>query len=250
MPMWGQILRDIRYQIDTGALPAGSKLPGETALAKAYGVSRETLRQALGSLESSGLIRRSRGSGTVVTSRARQVQHDLALGVPWRTRLAENGHEIDCSLTRIVEVTLPPGEVLAALDPDVTAAEFSSGAVLVERVQRVDQSPIGLSQSWVPTGAAPGLASEMPLIDNSLSLFLKRRYDLHSGLIDNRMSIELSRVEEADLLESFVDVPLFVVLAITRTESGELIQVSRSAWLASRVRFRSVRVGRSAGSDT
>lgn len=245
MPMWGQVLRDLRQQIDTGRLPADSRLPSETELAHAYGVSRDTLRQALRQLEDNGLIRRARGSGTFVSSGAQHVQHDLALGVPWRTRLKEAGHEIACSLVRNEETSAPPEAVLATVGEDVRLDEFESGAIHVERIQWVDHRPIGLSQSWLPSALTPGITTQMPLIDNSLSLFLKRQHGLHSGMIDNRMAVGLATAEEAELLESFVDVPLFVVTAVTRTESGGLIQVSRSLWLASRVRFRSIRVGRS-----
>lgn len=45
------------------------KLPSETALAKKYGVSRNTLRQALAILCEDGLIIKSQGKGTIVAKR-------------------------------------------------------------------------------------------------------------------------------------------------------------------------------------
>jgi len=48
------------------AQPAGSRLPSEPALAKQLKVSRATLREAMRSFETQGLIRRKQGLGTFV----------------------------------------------------------------------------------------------------------------------------------------------------------------------------------------
>ncbi|ADK83412.1 regulatory protein GntR HTH [Desulfarculus baarsii DSM 2075] len=51
-----------------GSLRPGEKLPGETALAQRLGVSRPTLREALGVLRAKGLVEVRPRSGTYVTS--------------------------------------------------------------------------------------------------------------------------------------------------------------------------------------
>ncbi len=59
-----QVAETLRRQIET--LGPNSLLPTEQQLAKQFGVSRVTVRRALGLLERSGLVSRQRGRGTIV----------------------------------------------------------------------------------------------------------------------------------------------------------------------------------------
>ena len=61
-----QVMETLRRRIEGGEYPVGSRLPAETELAAALGVSRPTLRQALAGLEREGLLDRVKGSGTFV----------------------------------------------------------------------------------------------------------------------------------------------------------------------------------------
>ena len=58
----------LREQIRTGAFTRGGRVPSEHTLAAQFGVSRQTVRQALSALEREGLLSRTRGSGTFVRS--------------------------------------------------------------------------------------------------------------------------------------------------------------------------------------
>ncbi len=56
-----QVERQLREAIMSGQFGQGDKLPPETELAELFGVSRPTVREALGALVSSGLIRKVPG---------------------------------------------------------------------------------------------------------------------------------------------------------------------------------------------
>jgi len=70
-----------RLQSDLSALisrtPAGQKLPSEPDLAKKLGVSRATLREAMRSFETQGMIRRRQGSGTYVIGKTQTLHSGL-----------------------------------------------------------------------------------------------------------------------------------------------------------------------------
>jgi len=65
-----QVEQQIRDAILSGQFANGDKLPAETQLAEQFGVSRPTVREALGSLVSAGLIRKVPGvaGGSFVNS--------------------------------------------------------------------------------------------------------------------------------------------------------------------------------------
>ena len=65
-PRYVQVAADLRAGLARGDFVDGDHLPTETVLCARYGVSRFTVREALRRLQAEGLIRRRRGSGTVV----------------------------------------------------------------------------------------------------------------------------------------------------------------------------------------
>jgi GntR family transcriptional regulator, transcriptional repressor for pyruvate dehydrogenase complex len=69
-----EIANQIRNELAQGRLAVGSKLPSERALAAQFGVSRNTLREALRSLEHAGLIRLAKGAtgGAFISQRSGQ----------------------------------------------------------------------------------------------------------------------------------------------------------------------------------
>jgi DNA-binding FadR family transcriptional regulator len=71
-----QIADQVRSLIATGEFPPGSRLPAERELAKRFGVSRPTLREALIALEVEGYVDVRPGSGILVTTQKRAAPDD------------------------------------------------------------------------------------------------------------------------------------------------------------------------------
>lgn len=67
-----EIASQIRNELAEGRLKVGSRLPSERALAEQFGVSRNTLREALRSLEHAGLIQLLKGAsgGAFISERS------------------------------------------------------------------------------------------------------------------------------------------------------------------------------------
>ncbi|MET9385180.1 FadR/GntR family transcriptional regulator [Streptomyces sp. NPDC002928] len=65
-PLVEQATVHLREQITGGEWAVGTKLPGETALAKSLGVGRSTVREALRALAGAGLVQARQGAGVFV----------------------------------------------------------------------------------------------------------------------------------------------------------------------------------------
>jgi DNA-binding transcriptional MocR family regulator len=77
-----QLAHALRRAIDGGALPGGTRLPAERALAAVLSVSRSTVTAALDELRAEGTVESRQGSGTTVRSRG--------AGTTPGTRIAEH----------------------------------------------------------------------------------------------------------------------------------------------------------------
>ncbi len=82
MSRYVQLATLFRSRIASGKWPVGQRIPTLEQLIGECGVARATLRQALGVLESEGLIARQRSKGTVVTRRP-DGQQWCALQTDW-----------------------------------------------------------------------------------------------------------------------------------------------------------------------
>jgi GntR family transcriptional regulator len=65
-PMYKQIAEDLRKKIETGELAPGGQLPTELDLRESYSASRNTIRDAIKRLISSGYVETRPGQGTFV----------------------------------------------------------------------------------------------------------------------------------------------------------------------------------------
>src|SRR4051794_17413639 len=69
LPFYYQLKQIILDHLREQGLAPGDRLPGDYELCATYGVSRTVVRQALGELETEGVIQRVKGRGTFVAPR-------------------------------------------------------------------------------------------------------------------------------------------------------------------------------------
>jgi GntR family transcriptional regulator len=156
-----RIAADLREQIRTGALLAGSQLPSVAELAEHYGVSGETLRHAMRTLQTEGLIEVRHGVGTYVRSGTPIVRSGadrLAQQVwgtghsPWELDAPDR----DVRVEQLAVGRQPvPAEHAAALD-------LPAGTEVVSRsrVYTVDGRPVMAATSYLPVELAADTAME------------------------------------------------------------------------------------------
>ncbi|MHB8776287.1 MAG: GntR family transcriptional regulator [Anaerolineales bacterium] len=137
-----------RLQVDLAALiarsPAGQRLPSEPDLAKQLGVSRATLREAMRSFETQGLIRRRQGSGTFVIGKMQVLDSGLEVLESLETIAKRLGLEVSVSNLSI-EPAAADEELAKLLD-----VAMGEKLTRVCRVVRTDNRPVAYLVDILP----------------------------------------------------------------------------------------------------
>jgi len=100
-PLYRQVADDLRGQIQRQDLIPGGQLPTEARLMDEYGVSRNTIRLALGLLRNEGLVVTGQGRGSFVADVESGEGHG---GIGMRIERHVNRHSLD---TAIIEFSEP-----------------------------------------------------------------------------------------------------------------------------------------------
>lgn len=121
-PIAAQITELILERIHSGALAVGTRLPGEVELARQFGVSRPTIREAIGALQFAGYVDSTRGH-------AKQVVSVDGNGSARSGALVNATPEAVVQLMEARLVIEPQAAALAALDPDLIALKKAESLV-------------------------------------------------------------------------------------------------------------------------
>jgi GntR family transcriptional regulator len=112
--LYTQAIDSLHELLDRGEYKPGDLLPPEAVLARQMGVSRSTLREAMGHLESHGLVVRRRGLGTYVGAPATAgFQGSIERLEPFREVAARAGLAAECAERELAAA--PASAELAAL---------------------------------------------------------------------------------------------------------------------------------------
>ncbi|MDY6050469.1 MAG: GntR family transcriptional regulator [Corynebacterium sp.] len=128
-------------------LEPGDMLPGERHLEEAFGVSRITVRRAIGDLVASGKLTRSRGRGTFVAPTPLSTQLALA---SFSTHMAAEGLKAT-SKVLIARLEPAPPEVLAHLG--------TGDHIHLKRVRLGNERPYAIDDAWYNATCIPDLLS-------------------------------------------------------------------------------------------
>jgi GntR family transcriptional regulator len=137
-----------RLQADLAKLiadtPPGSRLTSEPELAKQMGVSRATLREAMRTFETQGLIRRRQGSGTYVVDKFRVIDAGLEVLESLETMARRMSLEVSVSDLHIEQ-----------MEADRRTAEglcvnAGTRVTCVQRVMRAEGRPVAYLVDSLP----------------------------------------------------------------------------------------------------
>ncbi|WP_431879262.1 GntR family transcriptional regulator [Amycolatopsis sacchari] len=199
-------LREILRRTIERELPPGSPIPSERELAQRYGVSRLTVRSAIGKLVEEGLLTRARGKGTFTATR----RMDLQLYLSSFTNDMRRRGLVPTTKVLGLAAEVPPAPTANAL-----GLAPGSSAYRLTRLRCADGVPLALELGWYHPGPLPGLLDQD--LTQSLYELLARHYDLRFDHGRQIVWAEAADRETARLLGIRAGDPLLVFRRISTT---------------------------------
>lgn len=214
--------------ISAGQLAPGDRLPTEHDLAAWLGVSRMTLRHALGELAQRGLVTRTvgRGGGTFVAEP--KLEQDLTTLAGFSEQLRRHGKVAGA---RVLAAGPIPASATAA-----AALELSQDDPLIEvrRIRLADGRPIVIEHSLFPAELFPDLLDCR--LDGSLYELLEERYGQRPHRARELLEPVVAGVREAEALEVEEGAPLMLVERTAYSVAGRPLEFARDLFRGDRTR--------------
>jgi GntR family transcriptional regulator len=229
LPLYRRISEELRARIEAGEYGPGDRLPSELELARAYGVSRITSRQALDLLGAEGVLVRRQGMGSFVT--LRRVTQPLVRLTDFVEDMAEAGLRPQSRVLSFA-IESPPAEIAATLGLEPDAEVYR-----LDRLRLADSSPIALDWTWLPLQFGR-LLLEQDLSRRTIYSILEGEYGIPIVSGEYTLAASIAETEQAALLAVDPGAPLLVFDRTTRTASAKSVYVQRRFYRADRVQYR------------
>ena len=222
-----------RLQADLAALiagtPPGSRLISEPELAKQLGVSRATLREAMRTFETQGLIRRRQGAGTFVVGKVPVIEAGLEV----LESLETMARRMNLSIT-VSDLAL---EQLDANENQAGELGVPVGTCLtrIRRVIRADTRPVAYLIDTLPEDVLRLQDIPQGFSGSVLDFLIERGHDLR--LSRAAISATNATAEVAKALEIQRGDVLLQFISQLYTGDGRMIDYSNSYFIPGYFRF-------------
>ena len=210
VPLYVQLEKILRVQIERGALEPGAALPSEHELVDTYQVSRTTVRKALNRLADEGVVVRVQGKGTYVSQP--EVTQDL-MSLRTISEVLTNAGLIPEVKVVAVDVDLAaPPHVLEQLDLPEDAS-----IVQVKRLHLVNGEPMAYAVIYLSSRFHWRFSAE-ELRYQSIYTWLETQERV---LVDKGVQLICARAASAEVADALALEPGSPVLQVVNTSTAE-----------------------------
>lgn len=223
LPLYVQIIAHLKELVYSGKLRPMDMLPPEVTLSQAYGVSRQTMRQAILSLVDENLLERKAGRGTVIIEQANRPK--FYLDRSFAQQMIEMGMVPHSEVLKISE------GVIDSSSPEALKIRPGAKSLTLVRLRFGDQTPIGIQYTTIITDLCPDLVKH-DFNQSSLYNILWTEYQLPIVRIDQIISAVNADEWHCSLLKTVQGAALLHVRTAAYLENGEPIEASTSYYRA------------------
>jgi GntR family transcriptional regulator, N-acetylglucosamine utilization regulator len=227
-PLYLQLKSILLQSIRGRELKPKDQLPAESLLAKQFGISKATVRQALDELEREGFLCRVQGRGTFVAT----PRLDLGPSHVDSFTVQMLGRGLRPSSRVLEKIVIPAeGEVAERL-----AIPEGKRLLRLVRLRMADDEPMGLQTAHVPLEVAPGLERRDFQKQDSLYTVLREEYGLVPARAHETHSAVTLDSDQARILGSVASAPALESERVTLLASGRPMELVFSLMRGNRYR--------------
>ncbi|MER5334442.1 GntR family transcriptional regulator [Micromonospora sp. NPDC002717] len=228
-PLWMQLMRELRGQIEAGEIAPDQPLPSEAELTDLFGVSRTVVREALRELVQQRMIYKVKGRGAFVAPRKTELRFVGSVSGS-ADDLRESGRRVT---THTISQSLSPADQREA---DLLQIPVGEPVVRMRRLRGVDGQPWLLVDTALPARLVPGLDRAV-LENQSLYDVLRRRYGLEPVGADRWIEAVFPEPEDAALLEVTASTPLLGIESVAWLPDGTRFEAYYALHRSDQTRF-------------
>jgi DNA-binding GntR family transcriptional regulator len=228
VPLYYQLAQQMERAIETGELARGTQLGNEILLADQLGLSRPTVRRAIGYLVDRGLLVRKRGVGTqVVQPRVRRPLELTSL----YDDLTSAGQK---PTTRVLALEEAPAADLVARELGLPDGE---PVLALERLRLAGGEPLAVLRNYLPVGLVTLTPEEL---ERTGLYQLMRAAGIRLHLATQTVGARSATAAEARLLGERRNAPLLTMQRIVYDDTGRAVEFASHYYRASLYSFESV----------
>lgn len=210
-----QLSQHLQQQIVEGELSPNQQLPTEDKLMELFGVSRGTVRKAVGLLQSQGLVRREQGRGTFVNDQSNGTMAGFELG-EFAKEMRRQFREPSTEVVK-QEITVAPADIATHL-----SLNEGDPIIHIQRLRLADKRPIIFEERYLHTQLCPELATE-DIETQSIHWLLVHKYKVPLVRVTHTVEIRESGTSAA-LLNLQPSDPVFAIERLTYTRRDDVVQ--------------------------
>ena len=228
VPLYQQVIDDIRLGIDDGRYQVGQKIPSESELSEIYSVSRITIRRAIEELSTSGYLTKKQGKGTYVNPPKIRKKVLQTSPVQSFTSMCEAAGRVPGARLIERERGLP-----RRCEAKLLGIDESTEVMAIRRVRTADGIPVNYETVILPLAEFSYLLEE-DLNDASLTEIMSRHgAHLPGRVMDTNMELIRADNELAELLEVSLGEPLFDEKGVFADAEGNPLYLGHGRIVAS-----------------
>lgn len=221
IPLYVQVLNRIKELIDSQTWKQGELIPSENELKEMFGVSRNTVRQAISKLISMGYLYIEKGKGTFVSKVIFSNPRDRLLG--FSEEMKSSGFD---PVSKILHLGVEEADSEIAKELGIVEGDK---VYRLKRLRYSNSFPISIEEAFISYNIFKGLLDNFSEKSSLYSTFMDK-FGVQPFYAEEVVEASLANEEETALLGIKKGSPVFRLKRRTFDRSGNILEFVKSVY--------------------